>query len=92
VVPNTEAGTWVVLEHASLDRTKAYAGIFRLAAAEDDYYVFRPRGLDPARTYKVTYDNSGASVVRSGDMLQEQGVRVQVGQALRSELLLFEAQ
>ena len=92
VVPNTEAGSWVVLEHASPDHAKAYAGIFRLAAAQDDYYLFRPRGLDPARTYKVTYDNSGASVVRAGDVLQEQGVRVHVGQALRSELLLFEVQ
>jgi alpha-galactosidase len=92
VLPNTEPGDWIVLEHVTPDRTRGYAGIFRLAGAKEDRYLFRPRGLDSSKTYKVTFDNTESSVRVSGFELQRDGINVRIGQPLRSELLLFEAQ
>jgi hypothetical protein len=81
-----------VLEHVTPDRTRGYAGIFRLAGAKEDRYLFRPRGLDSSKNYKVTFDNTESSVRLSGFELQRDGINVRIGQPLRSELLLFEAQ
>ena len=92
ILPNTEPGDWVVLEHVTPDRTRGYAGIFRLAGAKEDRYLFRPRGLDSSKNYKVTFDNTESSVRLSGFELQRDGINVRIGQPLRSELLLFEAQ
>ena len=92
VLPNTEPGEWIVLEHATPDHTRGYVGIFRLAGAKEDRYLFRPRGLDSSKTYKVTFDNTQSSVRVSGFELQNGGINVRVGQPLRSELLLFKAE
>ena len=90
ILPNTEPGDWVVLEHVKPDRTRGYSGIFRLAGATEDHYVFRPRGLDASKTYKVTFDNTQEVVYASGFDLQRNGIRVEIAQPLHSELLLFE--
>jgi alpha-galactosidase len=92
LVPNTEPGEWIVLEHAAADRSRAYAGVFRLAGARDQVYLLRPRGLSMSKEYRLTFDNSGESVKRSGFELSNQGIEVAVRQILRSELLLFEAE
>ena len=76
--PNTEPGDWIVLEHATPNHTKAYAGIFRLAAAKSDTYLFKPRGLDPALTYKVTFDNTGSAVRMEGIDLIQQGLSIRL--------------
>jgi alpha-galactosidase len=90
ILPNTEPGDWVVLEHVKPDRTRGYAGIFRLAGAHEDYYLFRPRGLDASKTYKVTFDNTQEAVYLSGFDLERNGIRIDIAQQLHSELLLFE--
>jgi len=90
ILPNTEPGDWVVLEHVKPDRTRGYSGIFRLAGATEDHYLFRPRGLDASKTYKVTFDNTQEVVYASGFDLQRSGIRVEIAQPLHSELLLFE--
>jgi alpha-galactosidase len=87
----TEAGDWMVLEAASADSSRAYAGIFRLGNATGVSYHFRPRGLDPARTYRVTYDAKGYQREIDGGRLMDEGVQVQVPAAFTSELLTFEA-
>ena len=91
MTPNTEPGEWIVLEHATPDATKAYAGLFRLAAAQENCYLLRPRGLSLSKDYRVTFDNSGESVKRSGFELSQIGLRANIRQVLSSELLLFEA-
>ena len=90
ILPNTEPGDWVVLEHVKPDRTRGYAGIFRLAGATEDHYTFRPRGLNVSKNYKVTFDNTQEVISASGFDLQRSGIRVEIGQPLHSELLLFE--
>ena len=87
----TEAGDWVVLECASDDGHCAYAGIFRLGDAAGESYVFRPRGLDPSRTYRLTYDTRGYTRSIDGGRLMDEGVQVRVAAPFTSELLTFEA-
>lgn len=91
-LPNTEVGDWCVMEHVMPDQRRGYAGIFRLAGAKEEAYRFRPRGLDISATYKVTFDNSGKSVVVRGLDLVNEGLEIQLAQPLHSELLLFERQ
>ena len=79
-----------VLEYGSRDRTRAYAGVFGLAGRGRGY-IFRPRGLDPARTYEVTTDNDGLRFKASGRELARDGIRVLLDRPLTSELLLFDA-
>jgi alpha-galactosidase len=103
----TEPGDWVVLECASQDSAKGYAGIFRLATAteavhpriesnrdrvyRDDAFHLYPQGLDVGRRYRVTYDTSGQSREMDGGALVDLGLRVKVSGAFTSELVLFEA-
>jgi alpha-galactosidase len=87
-----DKGGWFVAEFASPDRTKAWATFVRLAEADGDVYVFRPRGLDPARTYRVTVDSVGTTAKVDGMQLIQQGLPVRLETALSSELLLFQAE
>ena len=87
----TEPGDWVVLECAAPDGSRMYAGIFRLASGGGDAYRFYPKGLDGTRRYRVTYDTGGHSREEDGGVLMDQGLRVAVAGAGRSELLLLEA-
>jgi alpha-galactosidase len=87
-----DAGSWFVAEFASPERTKGWATLVRLAEADGDVYVFRPRGLDPARTYRVTVDSVGTSARVEGVRLMQGGLPVRLETALSSELLLFQAE
>jgi alpha-galactosidase len=84
---------WCVLEYASCDRTRAYAGVFRLSQNQDHEdpvdYLFRPRSLDPSKAYEVTMDNRQVTFRMSGLDLAQTGVQVRLDSALTSELLLF---
>lgn len=86
-----EPGEWVVLECASPEGDRAYAGIFRLPGATDDAYQFRPRGLNPSLRYRVAYDSKDFSCEVDGLTLADRGLRILVPGAFTSELLLFEA-
>jgi alpha-galactosidase len=85
-----DPGDWIVLECASPDGARAYACIFRLPDARGDAYHFHPRGLDPSRRYRVTYDNTGRTREMDGGAILDGGLRVPVSAAFTSELLLFE--
>jgi hypothetical protein len=58
---------------------------------QEDTYTFRPRGLDPARTYRLTFDSLGTSMTVDGLRLIQQGVPLRLENVGMSELLLFEA-
>jgi hypothetical protein len=47
--------------------------------------------LDRSKRYRVTWDNSGQSCEVDGFTLMNQGVTIELGGALTSELLLFAA-
>ena len=94
-LPLAEATPWCVLEYAKPDRSAAIAGMFRTSSvgAEQgaDECLFRPRGLDPSKSYKVVLDNRGLEFVSTGAELVERGVRVRLEAVLTSEVLLFTA-
>jgi alpha-galactosidase len=58
---------------------------------QHDIYVFKPRGLDPGRTYRVTFDSLDSAATIEGLRLLREGVPVRLENAGMSELLLFEA-
>lgn len=82
---------WGVLELASRDRARAIAGLFQLSGAQEPEYLFRPRGLDPSRRYRVRWDKGGYRTEVEGHVLANEGLRVRLAGPLTSELLLFEA-
>ncbi|MHB0859304.1 MAG: GH36 C-terminal domain-containing protein, partial [Anaerolineae bacterium] len=82
---------WGVLELASRDRTKAVAGLFRLSDPAEPEYVFRFRGIDIGRRYRVTFDNTGDVTELDGYTLVKVGMPIRLEAALTSELLLVEA-
>ena len=84
---------WCVLEYASPNRQRGYAGIFSLSGGGrgPQEYTFRARGLDRSREYQVTMDNSGDSFRLSGQELTNRGLLVRLDGALTSELLMFSA-
>ncbi len=94
--PLAAKAPWCVLEYARRDRSVSVAMLFRTGGRFDDDadapWVFRPRGLDPGRTYAVVADNSGGRHQASGQQLATDGVRVCLGRPLASEMLIFTAE
>ena len=79
-----------MLEYVADDKSKAAAGLFRLAGDCDDTYLLRFRGLDAGRSYRVTLDNTGESFYRDGATLIHQGLPVCLERPLTSELILLQ--
>ncbi|MFH1708322.1 MAG: alpha-galactosidase [Planctomycetota bacterium] len=82
---------WCVLEYAAEDASAGYAGLFRLGGDAGCEYLFRPRGLDPARRYTVTFDNMGRDIVMDGAELALRGVPVRLDAVNTSELIMYRA-
>ena len=78
-----------VIELAAKDRSRGMIGIFRLAEPEREETTVFPRGVDLSKNYLVTFDNSGAKVRLSGFELAQNGLRIRLGSALTSELVLY---
>jgi alpha-galactosidase len=81
---------WCVLEYAMADRSRGYAGLFKLSPEKDDCCVFRARGVDLGAQYRVTLDNSQQTFTMSGRELGLQGIPVTLDSALTSELVLYQ--
>lgn len=79
---------WCVLEYAAPDRSRGYAGIFKLSGGSSEY-LFRPRGIDPSRTYEVTLDNGQQTFRVPGWEFANSGLKVPLDSALTSELVLY---
>ncbi len=81
---------WCVLEYATPDRRRGYAGLFKLSGGRSEYR-FRPRGVDSSATYDVTLDNRRHVMRLSGQDLLLHGLPVAIDAALTSELIMYEA-
>lgn len=90
-MPLSEKTPWCALEYARLDRTAAVATIFRTADDGEPEFVLKPRGLDPARDYRITLDNSGIRWLASGWVLLQDGIPLRLERVLSSELVVFDA-
>ena len=78
------------LEVVSCDKDKAVIGVFCLPGANNKQITIMPRGLDAGNVYKVTFDNTGAQVTRTGVELLSGGITTMPLSALTSELILLE--
>ena len=83
-----EGSAWFAMEYMLPDKTKGWATIVRFT--EDPNYVFKAKGLDAQKTYKVTFDNSREIKTIKGSELMEKGLSLKIEGRPRSELLLFE--
>jgi alpha-galactosidase len=79
---------WCVLEYAAPDRSRGYAGVFKLAGGRDEYRL-RLQGVDWAAQYEVTMDNQNQTVVMAGHELAQAGLTISLDSALTSELVLY---
>ncbi len=82
---------WFRMEFATPDRAKAWATIVRVGSSNSPVYVFKPRGLDRGKTYRLTFDSTGETVTMTGMELVRGGVPVRLESVMSSELLLLEA-
>lgn len=80
---------WCVLEYASQDRMQAVVGLFRLCRDGSDVYRLWPRGLQRSMTYRITFDNTGESIIMAGSELADNGLAVSVRNIFSSELLII---
>ena len=80
------------MEFAAPDRSKSWATFIRISDNEPNTYLFKPKGLDGQKKYRVTFDNTGQKQVLKGSDLLRDGLSIQLEQGSpASELLLFEA-
>lgn len=76
-----------VLEMAAKDQTQGMIGVFRLSGPEEETTVCL-RGVNPGKTYAVTFDNDNATITMTGLQLA-QGLKVRIPGALMSELIIY---
>jgi alpha-galactosidase len=86
---HTELSPWCVLEYATVNQTCAVVGLFRTGGNGEPVFHFVPRGLDPAHTYDVRFENSGHTVRISGAELVLRGLDVRLEQPQSSDMLLI---
>jgi alpha-galactosidase len=80
---------WCVLEYATQDHTRGYAGVFRLGVGAGEYRL-RLRGVDLGANYQVTLDNGVQRFAMSGRELALGGLPIALDSALTSELVMYE--
>jgi len=91
MTPLLESSPWVVLEYAAPDSKRAVATLFRTSGDGDPTYIFRPRGIDASRDYRVTFCNRNQTVEIPGTELMREGIVVRLEDNLTSEMLLFDS-
>lgn len=79
---------WCVLEYASQDRSRGYAGVFKLKNGTSEY-LLRLRGADASAEYEVTLDNQQQTFRMSGRDLAIHGLPVRLDAAMTSELVMY---
>jgi alpha-galactosidase len=80
---------WCVLEYAAPDRSRGYAGIFKLTGSSTPY-LLRLKGIDLGADYEVTLDNASQTFRISGRDLAINGLPIALDSALTSELVMYE--
>ncbi len=80
---------WCVLEYACPDRSRGYAGVFRILNGSGKYRLHL-RGVDAGADYEVTLDNAGQTFRMSGSELALIGLPITLDSALTSELVMYE--
>lgn len=82
---------WLVLEYSTRDSGRAVAAFFRTSGEGDGVYLFRPRGLDFGKSYRVKLLNSGQVVEIDGARLLQEGLPVRIENPMGSEMIIFQS-
>ncbi|MCK5853281.1 alpha-galactosidase, partial [bacterium] len=85
-----DTSSWFAMEFASPSGDKGWAMIAKIGGDDSDEYIFKPRGLDPGKSYEVTIDSMRTKVVVDGFSLYRDGIPVHLDGIGHSELLMFE--
>lgn len=88
---NSHGQGYCGLELVSNDKNKAVIGVFCLPGQKNLPVTIVPRGLNTAKNYVVTYDNTGGRFTISGWELVNHGITTMPLSALTSELIMLEA-
>jgi alpha-galactosidase len=80
---------WCVLEYGASDRSRGYAGVFRLGNGAAEYRL-RLGGVDAGAEYEVTLDNASRVFRMSGRDLALNGLVIPLDTAMTSELVMYE--
>lgn len=82
---------WLVIEFGAENREKGWATFIRLGESDSDIFLFKPKGLNPGKSYRVTFDNMDETATIDGVRLMQEGLPIRLESIMSSELLLFEA-
>jgi hypothetical protein len=80
----------MILEIAAPDNTRGAVGVFSMTACGEHSVIVYPRGIDAAKNYRITLDNTQTTFEMPGCDLHQNGIRISIPAALTSELILFE--
>ncbi|MDD2710705.1 MAG: alpha-galactosidase [Verrucomicrobiae bacterium] len=92
VIPGGDGRGWCALEYVAADRRRAVAAVFRLVNAEGNVYQMKFRGLNPAFTYRLRFEPGGFFAEEKGFKLQQEGMEIELDNALTSKLILLTAE
>ena len=87
-----ESSGWFVMEFTAPDKKKGWATIVRIGKSPSETYLFKPRGLEGSKTYRVKLDNTQTTATMDGFRLMTNGLAIRLESVLSSELILFEVQ
>ncbi len=85
----TSPAPWCVLEYAAKDKSRGYAGIFRLGG-DDSEYTVHLHGVSLETQYDVTLDNRQERFRATGRELTGVGLTVRLDAPCTSELVLYQ--
>lgn len=88
--PVMESAGMTILEYAVPERNKALLVIFSGTEDGKTAYTVYPRSVRLGENYKITFDNSGESLVINGYMLKSSGLRISLSQTQCSEYIMLE--
>ena len=79
-----------VLEIGAPDKSKGAITVFTMCNTNEQSIVVKPKGIDRNKNYSVTLNNDNCTFTVSGYELSK-GIEVNLGSAMESELILYEA-
>jgi hypothetical protein len=66
------------MEFTAPDCSKGWATLVRIGPSDSDTYVFKPRGLDVGKTFRVTFDSTGETAMQGGMELVRDGLPIRL--------------
>ena len=78
-----------ILEYATPDKSISMLAIFTTSPSEASEFTIIPRGISREKSYYVRFDNSGETVMISGNELIQNGISFSIGSSMSSELIVI---